>query len=1334
MSIQRDKKDRSVIAAILSRCMFAACVVFCMSMQAGAAELAISEDFQVYASLTDTVVSMTGKSELHVTNASSPLTGCTINLNSIDSWLFLDQIIPSVAASSYLGQVKVNGSQAILNSNVRVVQYVNGAVIIPHSSGFQPLQVFSDKDFKGDSRYLSQYEQYNIGSLGSMASSISSFILKRGYTATFAQNENGTGISKNYVAQDCDLEIGALPDELDDKINFVRIFPWRWVSKKGIAGNIGGNLDIRWWYNWNLDQNSTLDKEYVPIRQQRWWPGLDQDWKTRGATHLLGYNEPDKSDQANMAVGDAIWSWPDLLWTGLRVGSPAVTDGGRDGWLYPFMDQADADGLRVDFVAVHYYWCYSPSNPSGAASQMYNFLKAVHDRTKRPIWITEWNNGANWTGCGDPTYAQQAEAIGAMVDMLDSTPWVERYALYNWVEDVRRLEWDDGSLTTAGEVYRDQVSSISYQQQAYASDQPAFALYNFDNDNRDFSGNANHPLAIGLPKKQPGKNNNAIDLDGSDDYLMLPTNMADATDFSFAAWVYWNGGNQWQRIFDFGADSNNYMFLTPSAYSSQLRFAITTSGYNGEQRLESGAFPVNQWTHVAVTLSGNQGRLYVNGSQVDVETIALDPSTLGAYNNYIGKSQFSSDPLFDGMLDDVIFTNFALAPADVAAVYNNHFPVFSADIIDGGSIAPGTAFSGSLSELASDADAGDVVVFNKVSGPAWLEVATDGTLSGTPAYTDSGQNTFVVSVADSLNGIDFAQLNISVDLVKAMTARYAFDSNVNDMLGLNHASASGSPSYIDGKLGKAINLDGSNDIVTLPDGVVNTEDITIAAWVYWDGGSNWQRIFDFGNSTNNYMFLTPSSSSSTLRFEINNGGISQQIETSRLTIARWMHLAVTLSGDTGSLYVNGVLRASNSSMTINPKDFNPSTNYIGDSQFSSDPLFNGKIDDFRIYNYALSLEEIESLALPPSFTSDPIVNSNAIELGSYAGNSLTGYADKGISFSKVSGPGWLNVAEDGSLSGMPVNLNVGENTFTVRVDNGSGSYATAQMQITVDNIYSGTQGIEDIAGFASQWLQTDCSDIPACNGASLDGDTSVTMSDLSVLSQNWLEDDTLQLHITFDEGSGDTVSDSSMYKASPGILVNGPTWDTGYLGSCLNFDGTDDYVHVEDYQGIGYSNARSVTAWIKTDEDLANADTNVMTIASWGKPAINSMWAVIIDGSTGQLSLSIYGPQIMGGPDLEDGQWHHVAVVLSSDGNNINQVKLYVDGVEVATNAASLDAVINTVLTEDVLIGGVDLDPAEGLQSQPLFMFDGLIDDFRIYNTDLSANTIAELATIPTDN
>src|SRR5207244_2493751 len=120
------------------------------------------------------------------------------------------------------------------------------------------------------------------------------------YEATLAQNDAGTGVSVNYVAQDGDLNVPVLPTWLDNSVSFIRIFPWRWTSKKGIAGNLENELNTQWWYNWNIDQNSSLDREYVAIRAQRYWPDLGQNWKTRGVNTLLGYNEPDQSSQSNL--------------------------------------------------------------------------------------------------------------------------------------------------------------------------------------------------------------------------------------------------------------------------------------------------------------------------------------------------------------------------------------------------------------------------------------------------------------------------------------------------------------------------------------------------------------------------------------------------------------------------------------------------------------------------------------------------------------------------------------------------------------------------------------------------------------------------------------------------------------------------------------------------------------------------------------------------------------------------------------------------------------------------------------------------------------------------
>ncbi len=496
----------------------------------------------------------------------------------------------------------------------------------------------------------------------------------------------------------------------------------------------------------------------MPIRQNRWWPGLDQDWKVRGATHLLGYNEPDHVDQANIAVADAIWSWPDLLWPGLRVGAPAVSDGGLS-WLYDFMTQADAAGLRVDFVPVHYYRCYgNAADPVGTANQFYNFLQGIYNVVKRPLWVTEWNNGANWTGCADPTFAQQQAAISAMVDMLENTPFVERYALFNWVEDVRRVRWEDGSLTAAGITYRDKVSSLAYRQEMADAGIGSSARYAFDGDGHDGWGNGQDAMFVGAPKFTAGKFGQAVELNGITDYLQVSPRLGDSTDFSFAGWVFWNGGGAWQRIFDLGDDTAHNLFLSPLTSGGFLRFAIQNGA--GEQQLSGPAVPVGVWTHLAVTISGTTGKLFVNGVPVATNTsMSINPGDVGTKFNFLGKSRFPADPLFSGKFDDFRFVSSALTDAQVAAIYATPPPRFRATTLYTPDAAVNQPYSASL---AGEATGTGPLTFSKMDGPRWLDVAANGALTGTPGPTNGGINNFLVRVTDTNGSLNTATLLIRV--------------------------------------------------------------------------------------------------------------------------------------------------------------------------------------------------------------------------------------------------------------------------------------------------------------------------------------------------------------------------------------------------------------------------------------------------------------------------------------------------------------------------------------------------------------------------------------------
>jgi hypothetical protein len=103
-----------------------------------------------------------------------------------------------------------------------------------------------------------------------------------------------------------------------------------------------------------------------------------------------------------------------------------------------------------------------------------------------------------------------------------------------------------------------------------------------------------------------------------------------------------------------------------------------------------------------------------------------------------------------------------------------------------------------------------------------------------------------------------------------------------------------------------------------------------------------------------------------VRFAIttNGNGSEQQITgSSALPTGQWVHVAVTKSGNTGTLYVNGSAVGSNNSMSLSPSSLSSTNqNWIGRSQYSADPYMDGRVDDFRIYNRALSASEVDDLA------------------------------------------------------------------------------------------------------------------------------------------------------------------------------------------------------------------------------------------------------------------------------------------------------------------------------------------------------------------------------------
>lgn len=222
----------------------------------------------------------------------------------------------------------------------------------------------------------------------------------------------------------------------------------------------------------------------------------------------------------------------------------------------------------------------------------------------------------------------------------------------------------------------------------------------------------------------------------------------------------------------------------------------------------------------------------------------------------------------------------------------------------------------------------------------------------------------IIAVDNSMNSSVYSDIKPSkVTGDTGLIADYSFESNCKDSIyNNNHAIAIGSIDYVDAfKGGKSVSMNGTNSYVRLPSTLANLKSITISSLVYWKGGANWQRIFEFASDQNNYMYLTPRTFGGQLRFAIKNGGTEQVLNASSLVANKWYHVAVTISDTVACLYLNGVLADKTETLKISLADFKPMLNYIGRGYFTS-ALLNANIDDFKVFNYALDGSKISELA------------------------------------------------------------------------------------------------------------------------------------------------------------------------------------------------------------------------------------------------------------------------------------------------------------------------------------------------------------------------------------
>jgi hypothetical protein len=399
-----------------------------------------------------------------------------LNFSDAASWVYMHNENPD-ALMSKLSNIRINHVAGVLDNNFRINQYYQkGSVVRPLSSAHKPLKIFSGTAQSGTSADLQEDVIYKGATIpGGMDNVTRSFILKRGFMATFAINVNGTGKSKVYIASEEDLKIDALDIALQGNVSFIRVVPWNWVIKKG-TGGFYDQLNTGWFYNWNNNNNPLPNYEYVPMA---WGAGgalpaaINLVIQKKKTTHLLGFNESDNCEDQSGQFNNlcqpavAVAYYENLMGLGVRLGTPAPRENGPTTWLLEFARIAKERDVRFDFVAVHWYdWGSNPANsPNADPQQIFNRFKAylanVYSIYKLPIWVTEFNANPNR---GNPI---QEAFLRLALPYLESLDYVERYAYfqpnpqYATVPQTPANYYENGALTNIGELYMNHTSSPS---------------------------------------------------------------------------------------------------------------------------------------------------------------------------------------------------------------------------------------------------------------------------------------------------------------------------------------------------------------------------------------------------------------------------------------------------------------------------------------------------------------------------------------------------------------------------------------------------------------------------------------------------------------------------------------------------------------------------------------------------------------------------------------------------------------------------------------------------------------------------------------------------------
>jgi sialidase-1 len=437
-------------------------------------------------------------------------------------------------------------------------------------------------------------------------------------------------------------------------------------------------------------------------------------------------------------------------------------------------------------------------------------------------------------------------------------------------------------------------------------------------------------------------------------------------------------------------------------------FRRSSAGDTGNFKLEYNAGA--GWQPTSFSVSGEQSNDYDVSGQPFVEI--NQPGDV--------KLRWSVTGHVGGRLN---FDDLFIVPMDNTGPVNNP-PAFASDPIGKADATEGSAYSAALASDATDPDPGDTLTFSKAWGPGWLNVAADGTLSGTPGRDDVGLNTFRVRATDPGAMFNEVTLNITVDSIytNAMLFSDDFERAAGTMIGSGWIEAVSNSRIFDTvkpATKMVISVDAGQ-----PFAVVNQ-----LADIYEEGA-----IYEVSWKTSR-----ASKSIGTLNYNVAIGtwdGVSFTLLASEAGNIANLHSSIKLAGPEASFTASAAQAGQQIAIWLETTA--GSDNWVG-------------FDDIVVNSWSLLPTNN-----PPVFLADPINRPDASAGVAYT-NTIAGTATDSdsdpLSYSITNGPAWLSIATNGVLTGTPASGNAGTNSWVVQVEDGNGGSDAATLQIYVLNYY-----------------------------------------------------------------------------------------------------------------------------------------------------------------------------------------------------------------------------------------------------------------------------------------